>query len=115
MVARALLLVKGGDAGGTTVPLSEGTTTLGRAPLNDIVVDEPGVSRQHAGIRAERDGFWIQDLGSRNGTFVNGQLIEGEGQRLRDMDLIELGGVQSHVQWVFRESGATVQFRRPSF
>lgn len=114
MAARAFLIVKGGAAGGTTVPLSEGTTMLGRAPFNDIVVEEPGVSRQHAGIRAERDGFWIQDLGSRNGTFVNGQPVEGEGQRLRDMDFIELGGVQSHIQWVFRESGATVEIRRPS-
>ena len=43
---QAVLLVRGGVNDGSTIPLSEGMTMIGRAPLNDIVIDEPGVSRQ---------------------------------------------------------------------
>ena len=86
---------------------------MGRDPSNDIVVDEPGISRQHAGIRSDRGGYWIEDLSSRNGTFVNGTQIEGEGQRLRDQDRIDLGGMGTNVHWVFREPGATVIITRP--
>jgi pSer/pThr/pTyr-binding forkhead associated (FHA) protein len=40
-------------------------TMMGRATLNDVVLEEPGVSRQHAGIRGDAEGYWIADLGSR--------------------------------------------------
>ena len=87
---------------------------MGRGPTNDIVVEEPGVSRQHAGIRNDEQGYWIEDLGSRNGTYVNGVELEGEGQRLRDADRIQLGGTDTSIHWVYREQGATVQITRPS-
>ena len=85
---------------------------LGRAPLNDIVVDEPGISRQHAGIRGDNEGYWIADLGSRNGSFVNGTKIGGEPRRLHNFDRIELGGTNSPVHWVFMESQATLEIPR---
>jgi pSer/pThr/pTyr-binding forkhead associated (FHA) protein len=74
---QAVLLVRGGSGNGSTIALPEGMTMIGRAPLNDVILDAPGVSRQHAGLqhaglRGDRDGSWIADLGSRNGTFVNG-------------------------------------------
>ena len=108
MVPRAVLWVPEGPGEGTGITLSEGMMLVGRAPHNDIIVEEPGVSRQHAGIRGDRNGYWIQDIGSRNGTYVNGVPVEGEGQRLRNMDRIEFGGTNSRVQWIFREVGATV-------
>ncbi len=105
--------VRGGPDDGGSINLREGTMLMGRALDNDIVVEEPNVSRQHAGIRSYANGYWIEDLGSRNGTFVNGDPLAGEGRRLRDMDRIELGGADS-VHWVFRELGATVEFTLPS-
>ena len=98
---------------GETISLSGEMTSIGRASNNDIVVEESGVSRRHAAIRNDPSGFWIMDLGSRNGTFVNGEQIEGEGVRLHDMDRIELGGIAS-VYWVFRELEATIQIPRAS-
>ena len=74
---------------------------FGRASLNDIVVDEPGVSRQHAGIRGDAQGFTIADLGSRNGTFLNGERIGQEPQKLKNWDRITIGGMTSQIQWVF--------------
>ena len=93
----------GGPDEGMTITLSEGMKTSGRAPLNDMVVDEPGVSRQHAGIRGDEAGYWIEDLGSRNGTFVNGESVGTEPRLLRNMDRIELGGVNTPVHWLFIE------------
>ena len=114
MPPKAILWVRGGPEDDKTIALSQGKTTLmGRAENNDVVADEPRVSRQHAAIRADRDGYWIEDLSSRNGTFLNGQRIEGEGKRLRDQDAIELGGTNTPVSWVFKELGATVAIQRP--
>ncbi len=103
----ASLLVEGGLEDGTSIAIGNGVTWIGRAPENDIVVEDPGVSRQHAGIRQDTVGYWIKDMGSRNGTFINGNRVRGEGQRLNHMDRIELGGLEE-VQWVFQETGSFV-------
>ena len=110
---QAVLLVRGGVNDGSTIPLSEGMTMIGRAPLNDIVIDEPGVSRQHAGLRGDRDGYWIADLGSRNGTFVNSNPVGTEPVRLSNFDRIQVGGTAGQVQWVFMESQSTIEMPRP--
>ena len=109
----AILWVRGGLEDGRTINLTKGMTFIGRAPTNDVVVDHTGASRQHAGIRIAGNGYWIEDLGSRNGTFVNGTEVEGEGQKLRDHDRIELGGTDTAVRLVFRESGGTVTVEVP--
>ena len=113
LVPKAILWVRGGPEDSRTIELLEVVTTIGRAPMNAIIVDEVGVSRQHAGIRKDQTGYWIEDLGSRNGTWINGARIEGEGQKLRDSDRIELGGVSS-VHWIFRELEATVGITLPT-
>ena len=110
---RAILRVQGGPDDGTVIDLSKDMTSMGRAAGNDVVVEASGVSRQHAGIRKSADGYWIEDLGSRNGTYVHGEPIEGEGRSLRDGDRIELGSAGGSGQWVFREMGATVAFEVP--
>ena len=110
----AMLLVRGGPDEGSSISLSSGMVMIGRGPLNDIVLEEAGVSRQHAGIRGDSEGFWIADLGSRNGTFVNGDRVGAEPRQLRNFDRIELGGTNTPVHWVFMESQATIDMPRPS-
>ncbi|VAW39742.1 hypothetical protein MNBD_GAMMA01-13 [hydrothermal vent metagenome] len=59
---------------GKTFPL-RGNTSLGRHPDNDIFVNVDGISRKHAVISVLADGLEIQDVGSSNGTYVNGKQI----------------------------------------
>jgi DNA-binding winged helix-turn-helix (wHTH) protein len=75
-------------------PLTEGENTLGRSSGVDIRLDSEWVSRLHARIIVKRTDVFIEDLGSKNGTFVNGQRVN-EATRLRDGDEISVGrGVQ---------------------
>ncbi len=73
----------------------EGPFPLGRAPDNRIVVNDAAVSRKHAEILLREDGFWIQDLKSKNGTKLNGTLIQALS-RLNPGDRIEIGPCQIH-------------------
>ncbi|MBA3275704.1 MAG: DUF3662 and FHA domain-containing protein [Chloroflexia bacterium] len=66
---------------GRTFIVPPGTTSVGRAPENDIVLDFPDVSRRHARIECGRDGIRVQDLNSTNGTRLNGDAI-----RIADVD-----------------------------
>lgn len=67
------------EIAGETFPLAASRTVLGRGEEADVVVDDPGVSRQHAEIRVTTDGprliASLRDLGSTNGTFVDAQRI----------------------------------------
>src|SRR5947208_17042935 len=70
----------------------EGNCSIGRAALNTIVLDLPKVSRLHSIIHLEDNGaFWLIDLGSSNGTFLNKRRIH-DPVRLRDQDEISIGG-----------------------
>ena len=111
MASRAVLQIRGGPNDGNTILLSTGMTLIGRTSGNDIVVDEQGVSRQHASIRGDDNGFWVTDLGSRNGTFVNDTRLGQEPYRLRNWDRIEIGGATTH--WVFMEPEDTTEVPRP--
>ena len=53
----------------------DGEITIGRAPGNGLVLDDGQVSRRHAAIRPAADGVHVEDLGSYNGTYVNGERI----------------------------------------
>jgi pSer/pThr/pTyr-binding forkhead associated (FHA) protein len=64
---------------------------IGRAPLNDIVIDNPFVSAQHAMLLKVGDSYWLKDLNSTNGTYINGlPFTYGE---LKDGDTIRFGSV----------------------
>jgi pSer/pThr/pTyr-binding forkhead associated (FHA) protein len=69
--------------------LAAASVTLGRATTNPVVLRDPKVSRSHARIEEEGDGFAIADLGSANGTYVNGARVERT--RLNPGDVIKLG------------------------
>lgn len=69
-----LVLLTGAKAG-ERYRLVKERTIIGRHPGCDIVVDSGAVSRQHAAVVYDEGQHWLEDLGSRNGTFVNGQRL----------------------------------------
>ena len=71
----AKILLKYKEAAVKEIPLDKESTTIGRKPDNDIVIDNQAVSGHHASITVEGDKLMLEDLGSLNGTFVNGQKI----------------------------------------
>ncbi len=80
-----------GPQGTRLVELTSDRATLGRATTNDVVVLlDATVSRLHAVIERYPTGFCVRDLGSANGTFVNGEPVRGE-TRLRTGDELRLG------------------------
>jgi pSer/pThr/pTyr-binding forkhead associated (FHA) protein len=65
--------------------------TIGRGGENVAALDgDDYASAQHARVESLRDGVWILDLGSTNGTFVNGERMDGR-HRLRDGDVVRIG------------------------
>jgi len=77
---------------------------MGREPGCDIVIPDRQVSRYHARLTPGPEGVLLEDLGSKNGTYVNANLI-GEPQMLQDSDLLQIALVQS---FVFLSSDATM-------
>jgi DNA-binding response OmpR family regulator len=92
MSISAALLIQQPDGSIREVPLRADRTLLGRAAECDIVIEGRLVSRQHAAIGRVGAAYILEDLGSHNGTCVNGQPLNGP-LALRDGDRIELGGV----------------------
>lgn len=74
------------------VLLTQERTTVGRRPYNDVVIDNLAVSGEHAVIVMSGDDVELQDLGSTNGTYVNGKPIKR--QLLRNGDVVEMGKYQ---------------------
>lgn len=65
---------------------------MGRSSSCDVVIDDMLVSRKHAEIQQIKSAFFIKDLDSRNGTFVNGKAVpEGKYVKLNPNDVIRLG------------------------
>ena len=75
---------------GQALPLGEVPLSIGRGPTNDLVLSDDAVSWHHAQLWLEGGTPWLRDLGSRNGTFVNGQRCMG-AQRLSEGDTVRLG------------------------
>ncbi|MDX6727464.1 MAG: transport system ATP-binding/permease protein [Baekduia sp.] len=77
---------------GRRIPLPAQGLQIGRVPGNDIEIARDAVSRHHAKIVPVRDGCWIVDLGSRNGTVLNGERFYGESRWLANGDTVVVGG-----------------------
>jgi pSer/pThr/pTyr-binding forkhead associated (FHA) protein len=95
-VARLLWLTESGQQELLLHP--EDSVSIGRGDANTIVINSARVSRNHARIEWKDDGFFIRDLSSSNGTFVNGQRIEYMPWGLQDGDLIMLERVPIHFE-----------------
>jgi VWFA-related protein len=78
----------------------KGTVNVGRAPDNQVIVDHPTISRHHGWIKEDQGEFTVFDVGSANGTFVNGEPIEAP-HRLQNGDVICFGEVEFVFTQVF--------------
>ena len=90
----AQLTITGGDSEPKTFPLSEAEHHVGRLHDNDILLSDLGVSGHHARLYRGPEGYNIEDLKSRNGTWLNGtriyhsQLAHGDRLRIGATDLL---------------------------
>jgi pSer/pThr/pTyr-binding forkhead associated (FHA) protein len=121
-IVRAALVREGGEAAPHEV--ARGEVTLGRAQSCNIVAEAASVSKVHARVERTRDQLVIEDLGSANGTFVNGLRVMSAF--LNDGDVVSLGGVENYKVTVemgevagasgrFSASIATNTANRPRF
>lgn len=83
------LIVEQGERVGREFRLLEGDTNVGRAGTNDIVLNDPAVSRQQVRVRLEADGYVLYDLAATNPTLVNGQ--EVTRHQLKEGDRVQIG------------------------
>lgn len=74
------------------VPIVAESTLIGRDPTNAIVIDHPTVSRRHVELLVRDSEWFVKDLGSRNGTRLDGRKLGTEAERLSHGSEIRLGG-----------------------
>jgi hypothetical protein len=90
------LAIVGGPDSGQNYALGQ-QTRLGRSPDNEIALTDPQVSRYHALIQRQKQEYIISDLGSGNGVYLNGRLVERATQ-LKAGDVITLGNTQMRFE-----------------
>lgn len=88
-------LVMNGPGGRVRIEIDAERTTVGRTRDNDIVLQDPAVSGQHCEIKADRLGLLIEDLGSSNGTYVNGRRVRSSP--LFDGDALKIGQYKGNI------------------
>jgi transcriptional regulator with GAF, ATPase, and Fis domain len=85
------------DTAGRHAKVIDGRVLVGSAPASQMVVQDPTVSRVHAELEARENGLWVRDLGSRNGTFVEG--LQVSGARIPDKGKVRLGSCEIVVDY----------------
>jgi diguanylate cyclase (GGDEF)-like protein len=88
--AKPVVTVLTGSNQGSLYKVLKGAAVIGRATSAEIKVEDDGISRAHARIRAETNRAFVEDLGSRNGTFVNGAKLTAPHE-LKEGDKIQVG------------------------
>ncbi len=104
----ALLIVQSGIPGPGAIPLDQSLHVLGRIPIADIDFDNPFVSRRHAEIIYGESGYSIRDLGSKNGTFVDGVRITDHPRALTGGEIVELGEGQVVATFALKAGTVTL-------
>ena len=88
-VGAALVIRSGGGRAGESFTVDDERVSIGRTPDAGVFLDDVTVSRNHALLVHRQDGYYIDDLGSLNGTYVNRRRIESH--KLEDGDEIQIG------------------------
>jgi pSer/pThr/pTyr-binding forkhead associated (FHA) protein len=99
-VKRARLVVIKSPAldAGEEVPVDSMPVAIGRGGQNEIPLDgDEFASAQHARFESKRDGLWVEDIGSTNGTFVNGARVTTP-RRLSKGDIVRVGQTDFRVE-----------------
>jgi predicted component of type VI protein secretion system len=97
MITSYRLVMRGGPTVGKAFPLEKSEIFIGRDLSNDIVINDGEVSRRHTRLFMQGSNYVVEDLGSTNGTSVNGQRLMGP-YILRPGEVVTLG---EHVNLVF--------------
>lgn len=105
----ALLIWRDGDLVRDQWILDQDVSMIGRSADCDIQMDNRWISRTHARIRREQDGYWLEDAGSKNGLFVNGRRVT-DARQLEDGDRVQLA---PGLELLFADSEATWPLPRP--
>src|SRR5215218_6153863 len=84
------LCVESGAEAGMVYPVHEDAVTIGRSASSTIQIVDKRVSRHHAVLRATRDSYVFEDLGSKNGTFLNDKPLTGR-VKLNVGDRLQIG------------------------
>lgn len=92
------LTIRRGPRAGQTLSAPGPAVVIGRVPGNDLLIDDPQVSRHHASLTLEGEQWVLRDLGSTNGTTVNGQTVTSQWV-VRPGDVIGLGDVLAALQF----------------
>ncbi|MEE8047010.1 MAG: FHA domain-containing protein, partial [Dehalococcoidia bacterium] len=82
------------------VPIVEESTFVGRDPANQVVIEHPTVSRNHVEILVNDSEWFVKDLGSRNGTVVDGAKLGSEPLRLTHGAELLLGGDRVRINFL---------------
>ncbi len=101
----ASFMMTEGINGGQTFVLRDLIITVGRDLSNDIVIQDPEISRHHARLRRWKNGYSIEDTASTNGTFVNGHRLK-EARVLETDDVVRLG-TRVQLQYVQKQQRIT--------
>lgn len=110
------LIVRAGPTPGKIYPIMKSEMIIGRDPNTDVLINDAEISRHHAVIKVSPEGYTIEDLGSTNGTIINGQRIMGP-HVLHVGEMINLG---EHIALIFEaqqefDPDATIASARMSF
>ena len=99
MADSAVMVCTAGSLVGKRYPIPrDGSVRVGRADDNQVVLRDDGVSRFHAEVLDKEGTLWLQDAGSRNGVFVNGNRVVGH-QTLKVGDRIAIALTEFELRW----------------
>src|SRR5260370_5127014 len=96
----ATLILRPKDYEESTIKIDKCRMTIGRSSRNDICLNDPFASRLHAEVRREGDHVLFVDMGSANGSYLNGQRVAGT-VRLQPMDRVRIG--ESEIEYQTEE------------
>jgi GAF domain-containing protein len=106
-----LLYLLSGPNAGDSYEVKDGTNLVGRGPDSDLQIIEQSISRKHARILLSGDRLFIEDLGSQNGTQINGHPVGSSFQiEIKEGDFISLGSVLMSLGKPYAEDGMVTQY-----